>query len=101
MSAIPAKAQEHSETSKAAAIAIESMAVTLRGEVYRFLLSRGEHGATDDEMQRFMYMNPSTQRPRRIELVEKGLVKDSGETRPTRSRRAAAVWIAINPEEGE
>jgi hypothetical protein len=37
-------------------------------------------------------MNPSTQRPRRVELVEGGWVEDSGERRPTRSGMDAVVW---------
>ncbi len=49
-------------------------------------------GATDEEMQLGIPMNPSTQRPRRIELVEAGLVEDSGERRKTRGGRSAIVW---------
>jgi hypothetical protein len=41
---------------------------------------------------------PSTYRPRRVECVEFGLVRDSGLTRPTKSGRAAVVWIATNTE---
>lgn len=85
------KYQAHSQTSKDAAREIERSAATFRGMVYRALCE--SDGLTDDEMQQILNMNPSTQRPRRIELVEKGLVKHSGETRKTRSGRKAAVWV--------
>ncbi len=87
------KYQPHSRTSKDAARAIEATAETLRGRVYRFLEGT-RAGATDEEMQDCLDMNPSTQRPRRVELVEKGLVRDSGKTRKTKSGRSAVVWCA-------
>ena len=84
--------QAHSETSKEAAAKIEIAASTLRAQVFNHL--RGEEGgATDDEMQVSLAMNPSTQRPRRRELQLKGLVVDSGKKRKTRSNRQAVVWI--------
>ena len=87
------KFQAHSDTSRSAAREIEQKAKTLRGKIYRFLQKRGHFGATDEELQTLCQMNPSTQRPRRIELVERGLVKDSGERRKTASNRDAVVWI--------
>lgn len=85
--------QAHSETSKEAASKIEIAAGTLRAQVFKHL-SGEEGGATDDEMQVSLAMNPSTQRPRRRELQLKGLVVDSGKKRKTRSNRQAVVWIA-------
>ena len=52
-------------------------------------------GATDEDIARYIHMNPSTVRPRRLELVEAGLVRDSGRTRKTRSDREAIVWVAV------
>lgn len=89
------KAQEHSPTSIAAACAIESCARTLRARVLNFLKERGKYGATDEEMQMLLSMNPSTQRPRRIALCEKSMVRDSGKTRKTQSGRQATVWVAV------
>jgi len=86
--------QAHSETSQAAAEAIEPDVATLRGQVLAHLRSCGVKGATDDEMQVALDMNPSTERPRRIELWRAGLVERSGRTRPTRSGRLAVVWVA-------
>jgi len=93
-------AQAHSPTSRAAADGIAPVSGELRRRVYEHLVGRGEDGATDEEMQGALAMGASTQRPRRIELVELGLVKDSGRTRRTKSGRSAVVWVAAakNPE---
>jgi hypothetical protein len=55
------------------------------------LLQATPDGLTDEEMQRRLDMNPSTQRPRRIELARRGLVVEDG-TRRTASGRMATVW---------
>jgi hypothetical protein len=91
---VPAPSQSHSETSRTAAREIEPKAGTLRGYVLAYIRGSGETGATDAEMQLALNMNPSTQRPRRIELVTAGLVIDSQTTRQTPSGRKAVVWKA-------
>jgi transcription initiation factor IIE alpha subunit len=55
------------------------------------LLAATPDGLTDEEMQTRLGMNPSTQRPRRIELARRGLVVEAG-TRKTASGRMATVW---------
>ena len=85
--------QRHSVTSKEAALEMLPTAGTLRRQVYDYLRSR-PGGLTDEEIQDQMDMPPSTERPRRVELVAAGLVKDSGRVRKTRSGRKAVVWIA-------
>jgi hypothetical protein len=55
------------------------------------LLAATPGGLTDEEQQRLLGMNPSTQRPRRIELARRGLVVEAG-TRRTASGRMATVW---------
>ena len=84
-----------SPTSVAAAKEIEPVSGALRRQVYAFLRERGRTGATDEEMQDALAMSPSTQRPRRIELVQAGHVRDSGDKRKTRSGRLAMVWIVM------
>jgi hypothetical protein len=78
---------------------MRDQAKSLRDRAYRWLLKRGERGATDEEMQLASRMNPSTQRPRRIELVDLGLAVDSGLVRKTKTGRKAVVWRAVPPEE--
>lgn len=88
--------QRHSDASVEAAEAIEHKAPTLQALVLRELREwGGAEGMTDEEIQRGLAMDPSTERPRRIELVRKGLVMDSGRTRRTTSGRQATVWVAV------
>lgn len=84
--------QPHSETSWEASIAIGAHLGPQQKRILEFLHRCGAFGATDGEMQDILKMNPSTQRPRRIELCQRGLVEDSGGTRYTGARRRATVW---------
>jgi hypothetical protein len=92
-----------SDTSQAAAKAIWKDAPTLRQQVLELLRSvaaaHSGNGLTDEEMQVRLDMNASTQRPRRVELVQAGLVKDSGRRARTRSGRNAVVWVATKGNE--
>lgn len=85
--------QKHSPTSREAAQGARPVAGLLRENVLAFIRSRGEEGATDQEIQEALALDPSTQRPRRVELVQAGLVWNSGKTRKTRSGREAVVWV--------
>ncbi len=86
--------QRHSPTSEAAAESAEPNAGTQRRRVFDALMDH-PLGLTDEQQQNLLAMNPSTQRPRRIELVNAGRVFDSGETRLTRSGRKAVVWRIV------
>ncbi len=79
-------------TEAAAAQAILPTSAKGRRQVFDHLIALGGMGATDHELAVALGMNPSTVRPRRLELVESGAVVDSGQTRPTPSGRAATVW---------
>jgi hypothetical protein len=81
-----------SMTSAQAADSLSPKTLTaLQAKVLRFLETCGAFGATDEEMQLALGMNPSTQRPRRIELARRGLIVTCG-TRKTTSGRNADVW---------
>ena len=83
--------QAHSETSREAAEAIKPTASNLRERVYRAIV---EHGPmTDEQIALLLGMNPSTERPRRIELVSAGRVVETGWER-TKSGRKATLWGA-------
>lgn len=81
------------DTSEAAALAAEPNAETLRAAVLAFIRACGDHGATDEEIQVALQMGGNTQRPRRRELHLRHLIRESGETRMTRSNRRAVVWV--------
>lgn len=70
-------------------------AATMRARVLTLLRGFPTSGATDEQIQHCLSMNPSTERPRRIELVRMGLVRDSGRTRETSSGRKAIVWTVL------
>lgn len=86
--------QRHSDTSREAAIEVYWDVSRLQQAVLDCLRGWGDIGGTDEEIQTFLAMNPSTQRPRRIELVRKGLVVDSGMRRKTKAKKPATVWVA-------
>jgi len=90
-------AQKHSKTSMEAARAMEPKAQTKREIVYAAILGAGSRGMTDDEIQVATGMNPSTQRPRRIELFRDLMIRDSGDVRPTRGGGNAVVWKVVKP----
>lgn len=79
-------------TSAAAGAAILPKSGTLRRRVYDFIASRGDRGATDEEMQDVLEMGANTQRPRRVELLRDGLIRQSQEKRETKSGKLAVVW---------
>jgi len=91
--------QSHSPTSREAAERIEPRANTLRRQVLDWMKITGS--ATDEQMQDGLQMNPSTQRPRRGELVASGHLRDSGRTALTRSGRRAVLWTIVDgPKQG-
>jgi hypothetical protein len=87
--------QAHSDTSRESAEAIAPKAGTYLAQVAAYLKACDVHGATDDEMQVVLGMDPSTQRPRRIDLVKRGMVRASEMQRPTRKGRKATVWVWV------
>ncbi len=83
--------QPHSTTSREAAHSIAPRVTALQQRVIDYLKSNPE-GATDEMLIDALCLNASTLRPRRIELVALGLVKDSGHYAICRSGRRATVW---------
>jgi hypothetical protein len=83
-------------TSAAAARQIAGHTKTLRAQVFAYFVRRKDLGATDEEVQRALRMPGNTERPRRQELEEQGLVIDSGLKRTTASGREAVVWVLKN-----
>ena len=63
------------------------------GDRLRILRALADHGCmTDEAIQVTLDMNPSTERPRRGELVDDGCVRDSGRMGRTRSGCRAVLW---------
>lgn len=81
-----------SSTSAAAADRIEPVAGSLRGRVLELIRTAGP--ITDQQIAERLRMDPSTARPRRVELQRVGLVRQQGTAR-TRAGREAALWVAV------
>ena len=90
--------RDHGRTAHAAAKDIESVSGAQRRAVYKAILE-ATAGLTDEEVQIILDLDPSSERPRRVELVRDGLVVDSGRTRLTVSGRKATVWVAVKRED--
>ena len=82
-----------SETSRAAAESMRRPAETLREKVHRALLASGMRGMTDDEIEVELGLSHQTASARRRELVQTGFAFATTRKRPTRSGRAARVWM--------
>lgn len=100
---VPQVRHDAPETSLVAADRIADHAGTLRAAVLAMLRERGDHGATDQEIQSALHLSSETEIPRRWELVNAGEVAASGRNRRTRSNRPAMVWVLSEfaPEPGE
>jgi predicted ArsR family transcriptional regulator len=84
-------AQVHSRTSREAAQAISGAAASIRARVYAYICENGP--VTDEQIAGALGLNPSTERPRRIELVGDGLVMAHYELARTSSGRRATAWV--------
>ena len=80
------------DTSYAASVYVAPKTGTQREAVLRLLRRRP---ATDVEIQEWLSMSPNTERPRRVELVEGGFVRDSGQVKRHHGRDHI-VW-EVNP----
>jgi hypothetical protein len=84
-----------SDTSRQAAEEIVPHVGNLREKVYECIAAHptqwGSTGVTDEQIAEFTGLNPSTCRPRRLELLREGRIRQVGEGR-TASGRRAALW---------
>jgi hypothetical protein len=83
--------QAHSRESRQAAESMSGKTSTLRDQVLQALRIRP---MTDEELSTALALNPSTCRPRRIELVQRGQVKSVGTVKGA-SGRSMNVWSVV------
>ena len=79
-------------TSRLAAESIKISAKTLREYVLRTLINHPD-GMTTDECASFLRESLLSIRPRFSELLNRGMIQDSGRRRSNHSGRFATVWI--------
>lgn len=85
--------RDHPDTSRLAARLIAPKSGTKRQQVLAAIATAEPGGITDEGIQRVLGMNPSTERPRRVELVEEGWVTDSGERVREKERASMILWV--------
>lgn len=86
-----------SETSREAAESVADDVAALRAIVFELFQREGEAGLTDDEIAATLELDGNTARPRRWELAQDGVIRDSGRKRKTRRGRNATVWVLVPP----
>lgn len=94
--ACTAPAVSGSPTSKQAACAIRPHLTEIETRIFRFLQTAGSFGTTDQGIQAGVPIGGDTERLRRLALVRKGLVLDSGRRRSIVAGRLATVWVVRN-----
>lgn len=87
---------EAKQTSRVAAIAALPYSGSIRHRVYEFILRRGLHGATDQEIATNLNLSGDTVRPTRKTLEQDLFVIDSGTTRNNHNGNACIVWRATS-----
>ena len=85
---------QNTDTSKAAADAIEASLGHLQRMVLDAIRDAGSDGMTADEVAQKLRLSQLTVRPRATELARRGLVIDGGTRRKNESGRSAIVWEA-------
>ncbi|MHB1038393.1 MAG: hypothetical protein ACYC35_28300 [Pirellulales bacterium] len=81
------------EASRSAAAIVGPRLPALESRVFLYIVSRGEHGATDEEIAAHVEGRADTVRCRRIGLRNAGFILDSGRKRTTTAGVLATVWI--------
>ena len=82
------------DTSRAAAAAVESAASRLQAQVLAAISAAGEAGMTTNEIAAQIGVDKGSVQPRTSELRAIGSIKDSGQRRSNDSGRRAIVWSA-------
>jgi predicted transcriptional regulator len=85
---------KNSDTSRDAAESMRPHVSEIEARVLAYVKRWGSHGETCDEVERGLDLSHQTASARLRGLILKGLIKDSGARRPTRSGRAARVYVA-------
>lgn len=82
---------QSTETSRDAAISMSGKTANLRDLVLKELQLEA---LTDEQISERTGLAPNTARPRRVELLQRGLIEEVGKA-VTRSGRKASLWRAV------
>jgi len=87
------KHQVHSETSREAAAHVAPTFGRSVRKVFAAFVRADKVGWTDEEAANYLNMTGNSYRPCRVDLMDQGLVHDSGRRRKTAANRNAVVWV--------
>jgi len=85
-------------TGKQAALDISKKAPTIRQQCLQIVKNKKTYGATPDEVANLLSLSILSVRPRFSELVLKGCIKDTKQTRKNESGKHAIVWKYVKDE---
>lgn len=88
------------DTSREAAESVQEHAAASRRLVLSLIRGAGVRGCTCDEVSAATGRDPNQLSGRFTELDRLGLIQQSGARRPTRTGRAAHVWICVRRQGG-
>lgn len=84
-----------SETSRAAAVAIDNNADNIRWRVFDFVRSRGNYGATREEIENALFLTGNTVRPRIKELLGETKKHETPRIKRAPFKRAARSGLNV------
>ena len=90
----------HSDTSKAAALSMKTVAKGFEWLVFKHILKTGWHGCTSDEACEALNLTHQNGSARVSTLAKKGMIIRTERKRKTRSGRAAYVYMAGENQNG-
>lgn len=90
-----------SDTSRDAAMGVLPRSGSRLARIYSLIQSRSGYGATDSEIESALEMSHQSASAARNTLMNRGLLKDSGQRRKTASGAMAKVWITTSPSSKE
>ncbi len=94
---IPAPYQNGTLTSIAAAESARTSVTSQVMRVHDFITGKGEHGATDKEIQTALQLDGNSERPRRVWLRAHGFIAPKGAPSAVVVRDRSTVWVSVRP----
>lgn len=88
--------RRHSSTSRAAAASIEPIMAGRLAAILQCIRAAGTNGRTRNEIEIALGVKIQSVCPAVVQLLDAGLIRETDQTRPTTSGRAAKVLVAVD-----
>ena len=92
---VPHSGKNCPETSYDAAHKVRFSAKAIRAKVYKFIKSKGEHGATAGEIHAHFQLGRNTTSPRITELKDDGWIEKTELRRKNNLGNKEVVWVTM------